>query len=256
MGMVPFQAGTVAQGRSKPGQPMAVPPSFRPDLCRAFSRAPSSSSQGRRTRPVEGARNTTMGCSRPSHARRLCPLARDGQRGLSRLTVATTGEAIPSRLRRPETPPQPGVPPNGNGGEARRHRRRQRPTQPNQPLPDPAEIARADCRSGRRVGRQIDGSRGAAALREVGATGGGAGWAGCYGPSAGEVTCLAREEWQQQARLVEPLAKWLDPATSFATATDPVVGSVTSGAMRRERGMAPVSRTVWFAIADSVSPLN
>src|SRR5262245_47388621 len=33
--------------------------------------------------------------------------------------------------------------------------------------------------------------------------------------------------------------KWLDPACTFWTATDPVAASVTSGAMRKKRGVKP-----------------
>jgi hypothetical protein len=48
-----------------------------------------------------------------------------------------------------------------------------------------------------------------------------------------------REEWQEQVRLSLLLDKWLDPACSFWTATDPVAPSATSGAMRKKRGVKP-----------------
>jgi hypothetical protein len=46
-----------------------------------------------------------------------------------------------------------------------------------------------------------------------------------------------REEWQQQVKLSALLDKWLDPASTFATATDPVAASAMAGAMRRKRGV-------------------
>jgi hypothetical protein len=46
-----------------------------------------------------------------------------------------------------------------------------------------------------------------------------------------------RAEWQQQVTLAVLLDKWLDPACTFATATDPVAPSVISGAMRKKRGV-------------------
>ena len=48
-----------------------------------------------------------------------------------------------------------------------------------------------------------------------------------------------REEWQEQVKLSLLLNKWLDPACTFWTATDPVAPSVTSGAMRKKRGVKP-----------------
>ena len=48
-----------------------------------------------------------------------------------------------------------------------------------------------------------------------------------------------REEWQEQKKLARLLDKWLDPACTFWTATDPVAPSVTSGAMRKKRGVKP-----------------
>jgi hypothetical protein len=48
-----------------------------------------------------------------------------------------------------------------------------------------------------------------------------------------------REEWQAQVQLKILLEKWLDPACTFWTATDPVAPSVTSGAMRKKRGVKP-----------------
>jgi len=48
-----------------------------------------------------------------------------------------------------------------------------------------------------------------------------------------------REEWQEQVKLCLLLDKWLDPACTFWTATDPVAPSPTSGAMRKKRGVKP-----------------
>jgi hypothetical protein len=48
-----------------------------------------------------------------------------------------------------------------------------------------------------------------------------------------------REEWREQVKLARLLDKWLDPARTFWTATDPVAPSVTSGAMRKKRGVKP-----------------
>jgi hypothetical protein len=48
-----------------------------------------------------------------------------------------------------------------------------------------------------------------------------------------------RDEWQEQVKLSSLLDKWLDPACSFWTATDPVAPSATSGAMRKKRGVKP-----------------
>jgi hypothetical protein len=48
-----------------------------------------------------------------------------------------------------------------------------------------------------------------------------------------------REEWQEQVKLSLLLDKWLDPACTFWTATDPVAPSATSGAMRKKRGVKP-----------------
>ena len=48
-----------------------------------------------------------------------------------------------------------------------------------------------------------------------------------------------REEWQDQVQLKILLDKWLDPACTFWTATDPVAASVTSGAMSKKRGVKP-----------------
>ena len=48
-----------------------------------------------------------------------------------------------------------------------------------------------------------------------------------------------REEWREQVKFARLLDKWLDPACSFWTATDPVAPSVTSGAMRKKRGVKP-----------------
>ena len=48
-----------------------------------------------------------------------------------------------------------------------------------------------------------------------------------------------RKEWQDQVKLSLLLDKWLDPACTFWTATDPVAPSATSGAMRKKRGVKP-----------------
>src|SRR5215471_16130082 len=57
-----------------------------------------------------------------------------------------------------------------------------------------------------------------------------------------------REEWQEQKKLATLLDKWLDPACSFWTATDPVAPSVMSGVMRRKRGVKPgvCDVLVWY----------
>ena len=48
-----------------------------------------------------------------------------------------------------------------------------------------------------------------------------------------------REEWSEQAKLSHLLDTWIDPASTFWTATDPAAASVTSGAMRKKRGVKP-----------------
>jgi hypothetical protein len=48
-----------------------------------------------------------------------------------------------------------------------------------------------------------------------------------------------REEWREQVKLARLLDKWLEPACTFWTATDPVAASATSGAMRKKRGVKP-----------------
>ena len=48
-----------------------------------------------------------------------------------------------------------------------------------------------------------------------------------------------REEWLEQVKLSLLLDKRLDFACTFWTATDPVAPSVTSGAMRKKRGVKP-----------------
>jgi hypothetical protein len=48
-----------------------------------------------------------------------------------------------------------------------------------------------------------------------------------------------REEWQEQVKFSLLLDKWGDLACTFWTATDPVAPSVTSGAMRKKRGVKP-----------------
>lgn len=45
--------------------------------------------------------------------------------------------------------------------------------------------------------------------------------------------------------LARLLAKWLDPATSFATAFDPVAGSKLSGFLRKKRGVMPGCPDNW-----------
>jgi hypothetical protein len=47
------------------------------------------------------------------------------------------------------------------------------------------------------------------------------------------------EEWSEQIKLAALLDRWLDPACSFWTATDPVAASATSGAGRKQRGVKP-----------------
>ena len=48
-----------------------------------------------------------------------------------------------------------------------------------------------------------------------------------------------REEWREQVKLARLLDKWLEPDRTFWTATDLVAPSVTSGAMRKKRGVKP-----------------
>ena len=48
-----------------------------------------------------------------------------------------------------------------------------------------------------------------------------------------------RAEWQQEVLLASLLDRWIDPATTFATAVDNVTRDATSGAMRRRRGVVP-----------------
>jgi hypothetical protein len=48
-----------------------------------------------------------------------------------------------------------------------------------------------------------------------------------------------RGEWQEQKKLARLLDKWLDPACTFWTATDPVASSALSGAIRKQRGVKP-----------------
>jgi hypothetical protein len=48
-----------------------------------------------------------------------------------------------------------------------------------------------------------------------------------------------REEWLEQVKLSHLLDRWLNPTCSFWTAIDPVAGSMTSGAMRKKRGVKP-----------------
>jgi hypothetical protein len=48
---------------------------------------------------------------------------------------------------------------------------------------------------------------------------------------------MANHEWSQQALLARMLEKWIDPATTFWTATDPVTSSPLAGFMRKKRGV-------------------
>jgi hypothetical protein len=48
-----------------------------------------------------------------------------------------------------------------------------------------------------------------------------------------------RAEWQEQKRLAALLDRWLDPACTFATSTDPVAASALAGAIRKQRGVKP-----------------
>jgi hypothetical protein len=48
-----------------------------------------------------------------------------------------------------------------------------------------------------------------------------------------------RGEWQEQKRLARLLDKWLDPACTRWTATDPVAPNAFSGAIRKQRGVKP-----------------
>jgi hypothetical protein len=57
-----------------------------------------------------------------------------------------------------------------------------------------------------------------------------------------------REEWREQVKLARLLDKWLDPACSTWTATDPVAATVTSGFMRKKKGVRPgvPDLLVWY----------
>jgi hypothetical protein len=57
-----------------------------------------------------------------------------------------------------------------------------------------------------------------------------------------------RTEWRQQVLLAALLDKWLDPACTFWTATDPVAPSLLSGVMRKKRGVKPgvCDVLVWY----------
>ncbi len=57
-----------------------------------------------------------------------------------------------------------------------------------------------------------------------------------------------REEWQEQKRLARLLDRWLDPACTYWTATDPVASSALSGAIRKQRGVKPGAPRVliWY----------
>jgi hypothetical protein len=48
-----------------------------------------------------------------------------------------------------------------------------------------------------------------------------------------------REEWQEQVKLSSLLDKWLDRASTFATATDPVAASALAAATGKKRGVKP-----------------
>jgi hypothetical protein len=48
---------------------------------------------------------------------------------------------------------------------------------------------------------------------------------------------VANHEWREQVKLAVLLDRWLDPKTSFATATDPVCSSALAGWLRRRRGV-------------------
>lgn len=50
---------------------------------------------------------------------------------------------------------------------------------------------------------------------------------------------MARREWKEQVRLAQLLNNWLDPIRVCWTATDPVAASVTSGFLRKKRGVRP-----------------
>jgi hypothetical protein len=54
-----------------------------------------------------------------------------------------------------------------------------------------------------------------------------------------------RSEWFEQVLFARLLAKWLDPATSFATAFDPVARSKLSGFPRKKRGVMPGCPDNW-----------
>jgi hypothetical protein len=53
----------------------------------------------------------------------------------------------------------------------------------------------------------------------------------------GNSVMARRDEWVQQVKLAGLLDKWLDPSRSCWTATDPVAGSRTAGAMRKRCGV-------------------
>jgi hypothetical protein len=48
---------------------------------------------------------------------------------------------------------------------------------------------------------------------------------------------MASHEWFEQARLARLLDRWIDPATTFWTATDPVTHSALAGWLRKRRGV-------------------
>jgi hypothetical protein len=59
---------------------------------------------------------------------------------------------------------------------------------------------------------------------------------------------VARTEWDEQVKLAALLDRWLDPDCSCWTATDPVAGTATTGAMRKKRGVKPgvPDTLVWY----------
>ena len=48
---------------------------------------------------------------------------------------------------------------------------------------------------------------------------------------------MANHEWFEQVRLARLLDRWIDPQTTFWTATDPVTTSPLAGFMRKKRGV-------------------
>jgi hypothetical protein len=50
---------------------------------------------------------------------------------------------------------------------------------------------------------------------------------------------MANHEWSEQVRLARLLDRWIDPQTTFWTATDPVTHSALAGWLRKRRGVKP-----------------